>query len=114
MRRPAPIRYPDLEKSLDWEHQMAEIDGQDVTFFVSSSTPVPKLGSAIAHAVYAGKTVTLRAIGADAISQAQKAVAVAIGYAAPRGYDLATRPGFSEVTIPDRTVTAMTFRVVVL
>lgn len=93
---------------------MLEVDGQDVTFFVSSTTPVSKLGSAIAHAVYASKTVTLRAIGAGAVSQAQKAIAVANGYAAPRGYDLASRPGFSEVVMPDRTVTAMTFKIVIL
>ena len=92
---------------------MVEVDGQDVTFFVSSSTPVTKLGSAIAHGVYAQKTVTLRAIGAGAISQAMKAVAAAIGYTAPRGIDLSVRPGFEEVQMPDRTVTAMLFRVVV-
>lgn len=93
---------------------MIEIDGQDVTFFVSSSTPVSKLGSAIAHGIYADKTVTLRAIGAGAISQAMKAVAVAIGYAAPRGYDLAVRPSFSDVDMPDRKVTALSLKVVVL
>lgn len=93
---------------------MIKVDGQEVTFFVSSSTPVSKLGSAIAHAVYAEKTVTLRAIGAGAVSQAQKAVAVAIGYAAPRGFDLATRPSFASVQMPDREVTAMIFKVVIL
>lgn len=93
---------------------MIETDGKNVTFFVSSTTPVSKLGSAVAHAVYAQKTVTLRAIGAGAISQAQKAIAVANGFAAPRGIDLASRPGFSEVQMPDRVVTAMTFRVIVL
>lgn len=93
---------------------MVEIEGQDVTFFVSSSTPVTKLGSAIAHAVYAQKTVTLRAIGAGAISQAQKAIAVATGFTAPRGYDLASRPSFAAVAMPDREVTAMVFKVVVI
>lgn len=93
---------------------MVEVSGNEVTFFVSSTTNVTKLGSAIAHGVYAEKQVTLRAIGAGAISQAQKAVAVATGYAAPRGYDLATRPSFATVTLPDREVTAMLFKVVVL
>lgn len=93
---------------------MINVDGQNVTFFVSSTTPVSKLGSAIAHAIYAKKTVTLRAIGAGAISQSQKAIAVASGYAAPRGFDLASRPGFTEVEMPDRNVTAMIFKVVVL
>lgn len=91
---------------------MIEVDGQDVLFHVSSSTPVAKLGSAIAHGVYAGRSVTLRAIGASAVSQAMKAVAVAIGYAAPRGYDLAVRPSFADVEMPDKTVTALSLRVV--
>jgi stage V sporulation protein S len=93
---------------------MIEVDGQDVTFFVSGSTPVAKLGSAIAHGVYADKNIRLRAIGPGPISQAQKAVAVAIGFAAPRGYRLATIPSFEEVTMPDRTVTALVFQIVVL
>lgn len=95
---------------------MVEIEGNDVTFFVSSSTPVSKLGSAIAHGVYARKTVTLRAIGAGAISQAMKAIAVANGYAAPRGIQMAAAPAFTEVKMEDRRepVTAMLFKVVVL
>lgn len=95
---------------------MIDIDGKDVTFHVSSTTRVDKLGSAIAHGVYADKTVTLRAIGAGAISQTQKAVAVANGFAAPRGYRLATEPSFIDVTMPDRPepVTAMLFKIVVL
>lgn len=93
---------------------MIEIEGQAATFWVSSSTPVAKLGSAIAHGVYAEKTVTLRAIGAGAISQAMKAVAVAIGYTAPRGYDLAVRPSFSDVPMPDKTVTAVTLKIIIL
>lgn len=95
---------------------MIEISGNEATFFVSSSTPVSKLGSAIAHGVYADKSVTLRAIGPGPISQAMKAVAVAIGYAAPRGYDLAVKPSFTNAEMPDRKepVTALALRVVVL
>lgn len=93
---------------------MVEIDGKDVTFLVSSSTPVTSLGSAIAHGVYAERTVTLRAIGPGPISQAMKAVAVAIGYVAPRGYRLAVSPSFTDVVMPDRTVTALALKVVVL
>lgn len=92
---------------------MIEVAGNEVTFFVSATTPPAKLGSAIAHGVYAHKTVTLRAIGPGPISQAMKAVGCAIGYAAPRGYDLTVRPGFTTVDMADKTVTAMTFRVVV-
>jgi stage V sporulation protein S len=95
---------------------MIEIDstGKNVTFMVSATTPVTKLGSAIAHGVYADKTVTVRAIGAGAISQAMKAVAVANGFAAPRGIQLAVAPAFTDADMPDRTVTAMALKVLVL
>ena len=55
---------------------------------VKGTASVPALASAISHAVYDSKEVTLRAIGASAVSQAVKAVAVARGYVAPRGIDL--------------------------
>lgn len=93
---------------------MVELDGQDVVFFVSSSTPVSKLGSAIAHGIYAGKNVTLRAIGPGPVNQAMKAVAAAIGYAAPRGFDLAVRPSFTPVVFKDKEVTALELKVLVL
>ena len=78
---------------------------------VKGTASVPALASAISHAVYDGKTVTLRAIGASAVGQAVKAVAVARGYVAPRGIDLSIVPGFTDVAMPDQTVTAITLRV---
>jgi stage V sporulation protein S len=80
---------------------------------VKGTASVPPLASAISHAIYDGKTVTLRAIGASAVSQAVKAAAVARGYVAPRGIDLALIPGFTTVQMPDGEVTAVTLRIVV-
>ena len=80
---------------------------------VKGTASVPPLASAISHAIYDGKTVTLRAIGASAVSQAVKAAAVARGYVAPRGIDLALVPGFTTVPMPDGDVTAITLRVVI-
>jgi len=79
---------------------------------VKGTASVPPLASAISHAVYEHKTVTLRAIGASAISQAVKAAAVARGYVAPRGMDLKLIPGFTTVEMEDGKVTAITLRVV--
>lgn len=79
---------------------------------VKGTASVPPLASAISHAVYDGRTVTLRAIGASAVSQAIKAVAVARGYVAPRGIDLMVVPGFATVKMPDGDVTAITLRVI--
>ena len=78
---------------------------------VSGNSPAEKLAAAISHHVYDGKRIALRAIGAGAVNQAMKAVAIARGYVAPRGIDLSVVPGFVDVEMPDRNVTAMLFRV---
>lgn len=82
---------------------------------VSGSSNPQALASAISHAIYDGRPVTLRAIGAGAICQAQKALAIARGFVAPRGFDLAVVPGWANVT-GDRgdDLSAMTFRVIQL
>lgn len=79
---------------------------------IKGTASVPSTASAISHAVYDNKNVVLRAIGASAISQAVKATAVARGYVAPRGIDLAMIPGFVTVEMSDGEVTAITLRIV--
>lgn len=66
----------------------------DKVIRVSAGAPTDTLASAIAHAIYEGRQVVLRCIGAAAVNQAQKAVAKANGFTAPRGYILSTRPAF--------------------
>ena len=90
------------------------MDTSEAILRVKGTASVPNLASAISHAVYDGKQVTLRAIGASAVSQAIKAVAVARGYVAPRGIDLSVVPGFAGAIMSDGDeVTAITLRVVV-
>jgi stage V sporulation protein S len=80
---------------------------------VKSSTSAPNLASAIANNVYAGKTVVLRAIGAGAVNQSVKALAIAQSYVGPRGKVLAFRPGFATVPMPDGDISALTLLVLV-
>lgn len=82
---------------------------------VSNSSNPASLASAISHAIYDNKKVTLRAIGHGAIGQAVKAIAIARGYVAPRGFDIAIIPGWTtaEGKFGDN-VSAMTFRVITL
>lgn len=77
----------------------------------SSSNP-QSLASAISHAIYDSRKVTLRAIGAGAVNQAIKACAIARGYVAPRGIDLSVRPGFTTVTMRDGDVSAITLLII--
>jgi len=69
------------------------------------------LGSAIAHALYDAPQVKVRAVGASAVNQAVKAIAIARGYVAPRGLDLTCRPGFATVDSRDGKISAIVFTI---
>jgi stage V sporulation protein S len=78
---------------------------------VAKTTPVPDLAGALSNAVYDGKNVSLRFVGAGAGMQALKAAAVARGFVAQRGLDLLFKPGFIDIPMPDKTVTGMVLMV---
>lgn len=82
---------------------------EDQPLRVGAGSNPQSVASAIAHAVYEHKTVRLRAIGAGAINQAVKGIAIARGYVAPRGYDLVCKPGFTTVNSRDGEVSALVF-----
>lgn len=92
---------------------MATIDPpKDEVLRVASSSAPGALASAIAHAIYDNKPVTLRGVGAGAVNQAVKAIAIAQAYVAPRGIVLTCRPGFVDVTMPDgKTMSGIAIRV---
>lgn len=64
---------------------------------VSAGANPQAVASAIAHAIYDTRRVMIRAIGAGAVNQAVKAIAIARGYTAPRGIDLICKPGFTSI-----------------
>jgi stage V sporulation protein S len=80
---------------------------------VSSKTDAKKLARAIYHELRKnGGEAVLQAIGAGAVNQAVKGVAIARGLAAPEGYDLKVVPGMAEVKMGDGVEkTAVKFRV---
>jgi stage V sporulation protein S len=51
----------------------------------------------------------MQAIGAGAVNQAIKAIAIARGYVAPSGMDLVCIPSFSDVEIDSEVRTAVRF-----
>lgn len=90
------------------------VTNEDDYLRVGAGTNPQSLASAIAHAVYGNKKVILRAVGAGAVNQAVKAVAIARGYVAPNGFDLSMRPGFQNVTGESTgTISAVTLQVLV-
>lgn len=78
---------------------------------VSASSNPQSVASAIAHAVYENRQVKLRAVGAGAVNQAVKAIAIARGYVAPRGLDLTCKPGFTTISSRDGEISALIFAI---
>ena len=79
---------------------------------VSSKTEPKKLAGAIYRALKQnGGEVCLQAIGAGAVNQAVKGVAIARGFAAPEGANLKIVPGFKENAGDSGQVTAVSLNV---
>jgi stage V sporulation protein S len=84
----------------------------DQVLKVSAGSNPQSVASAIAHSIYENHTCKIRAIGAGAVNQAVKAIAIARGYTAPRGIDLKCIPGFSTITSHDGDISAIVFTIV--
>lgn len=80
---------------------------------VSAGSSPQSVASAVAHALYESKQVKMRAVGAGAVNQAVKAIAIAAGYVAPRGMVLNCRPGFQTIESRDGEISAIVFVITV-
>ena len=78
---------------------------------VSAGSNPQLVASAIAHALYDTRQVKLRAVGAGAVNQAVKAIAIAAGFVAPRGLNLTCRPGFTTIESRDGEISAIVFAI---
>jgi stage V sporulation protein S len=88
-----------------------QVPSEEPFLRVSASSNPQSVASAIAHAVYDNRQVKLRAVGAGAVNQAVKALAIARGYVAPRGLDLTVKPGFTTIESRDGEISAIVFAV---
>ena len=72
---------------------------------VSSKSAPNSVAGAIAGVIREHSSVEIQAVGASAVNQAIKAIAIARGYLAPTGVELICIPAFVNVTIDgeDRT-----------
>jgi len=75
-----------------------------------SATSNPKsVAGALAAVLRERGEAEVQAIGAAAVNQAVKAIAIARGYVAPNGIDLVAVPAFAEVQIDGNDRTAIKF-----
>jgi stage V sporulation protein S len=93
---------------------------EEIVFVESTEEPFLRVGagsnpqsvaSAIAHAIYDKREVKIRAVGAGAVNQAVKAIAISRGYVAPRGMDLTCKPGFTTIESRDGEISAIVFAI---
>jgi len=74
---------------------------------VAANSRATAVAGAIAGVIREKNRAEVQAIGAWAVNQAVKAVAIARGYLALDGFDVICIPAFTEVTIDDQKRTAM-------
>jgi len=74
---------------------------------VSAKSKPNSVAGALAGVVREKGEVEIQAIGAGALNQAVKAVAIARGYVAPSGVDLICIPAFTDVMIDGEQRTAI-------
>ena len=78
----------------------------DILKVSSKSNPVSVAG-AIAGIIREKQIVEVQGIGAGAVNQALKSIAVARGYVASSGMDLVCTPSFASIDVDGESKTAM-------
>ncbi|MEW6243379.1 MAG: stage V sporulation protein S [Bacillota bacterium] len=76
---------------------------------VSSKSNPNSVAGALAGAIRERGSAEIQAIGAGAVNQAVKAVAIARGFVAPAGIDLICIPAFTDIEINGEERTAIKF-----
>lgn len=76
---------------------------------VSAQSNSKSVAGALAAVLREKGTAEIQAVGAGAVNQAIKAVAIARGFVAPNGIDLIAVPSFAEIMIEGEERTAIRF-----
>ena len=76
---------------------------------VSANSSPKSVAGALAAVIRERGSAELQAVGAGAVNQAVKAIAITRGYMAPNGINLVCTPGFAEIIIDSQERTAIKF-----
>jgi stage V sporulation protein S len=74
---------------------------------VASRSRPAAIAGAVAGVIRSGSTATIQAVGAGAVNQAVKAIAIAHSYLRDDGIAISCMPSFLEVSIDDQERTAI-------
>lgn len=78
---------------------------------VAGNSKPKSVAGALAAVLRTEGSAELQAIGAGAVNQAVKAIAICRGYVAPNGFDLMVAPAFEDIKVEDQEKTAIRFYV---
>ena len=76
---------------------------------VSSKSSSSSVAGAIAGMIKDGSSVEIQTVGAGAVNQAVKAIAIARGFLAPLGIEIVCVPSFADIEIDGEVRTAIHF-----
>jgi len=76
---------------------------------VSASSSPESVAGALTAVLRENGRAEVQAVGAGAVNQAVKAIAITRGFVAPNGIDLVMIPAFAEIDIDGETRTAIKF-----
>lgn len=76
---------------------------------VSTKSQPKSVAGAIAAIVRNNESVEINTIGAGAVNQAIKSIAIARGFVAPNGIELVTIPAFSQIDVDGEPKTSIKF-----
>lgn len=79
------------------------------TLRVSATSQPKSVAGAIAAIARNNESVEMITIGAAAVNQAVKSIAIARGYVVPNGIDLVAIPSFMQLDVEDISKTAIRF-----
>lgn len=82
---------------------------EPINLKVSASSDPHKVGGAMCHYIAEGNRVIMTAIGASAVNQAVKSMAISRGLMAQGGHDLYFTVGFHDEVVNGETRTAIRF-----
>ena len=77
---------------------------------VSASSQPKSVAGAMAAVLREKGAVAVQAVGAGAVNQAVKSIAIARGYVAPNGIDMICIPAFAKIEIDGEERTAIKFQ----
>lgn len=96
---------------LNGENEIESEEREMNVLKVSSKSSANSVAGALAAAIREDGAAEIQAIGAGAVNQSVKAIAIASGFLSPTGVEIFAQPAFEEIEIDGEERTAIRFKI---